>query len=79
MSNEAGGTVPGSIRFGKEGSLEMYDGTEWAPLRRLSGTDLPPVMRDIVADQSSASGDSGGTGNAGDSGGTGDASDEAPA
>lgn len=73
MSNEAGGAVPGAIRFGKEGHLEMFDGADWTPLQRLSDADLPPVMRNIAPAAPPASDD------AGDSGDVGGADDEAPA
>jgi hypothetical protein len=59
MSHEAGGTVPGAVRFGKEGRLEMFDGAEWTPLQRLSDADLPPVMRYIAPVQSPAPDDTG--------------------
>ena len=70
MSNEAGGTVPGAIRFGKEGHLEMFDGAAWTPLQRLSDADLPPVMRNIAPVPPPAPGDADNPG---------DADDEAPA
>jgi len=57
MSNDAGGTVPGAIRFGKEGHLEMFDGAQWTPLQRLSDADLPPVMRNITPVPPSAADD----------------------
>ncbi len=76
MSNEAGGTVPGAIRFGKEGHLEMFDGAQWTPLQRLSDADLPPVMRNITPVPSSATGD---VGDADDSGDADGPDDEAPA
>jgi hypothetical protein len=64
MSNEAGGTVPGAIRFGNEGRLEMFDGAEWTPLQRLSDADLPPVMRNISLAPSPDPGDAGNSGEA---------------
>lgn len=69
MSNEAGGTIPGAIRFGKEGGLEMFDGAEWTPLQRLSDADLPPVMRNIAPVPSPPSDDADGSGGAGDADG----------
>jgi len=75
MSHEAGGTVPGAIRFGMDGHLEMFDGAEWAPLQRLSDADLPPVMRNIGPVPPPTSDDAAG----GAPGGVGDADDEAHA
>lgn len=54
--------MPGAIRFGKEGHLEMFDGAEWTSLQRLSDADLPPVMRNITPVPPSDSGDAGGSG-----------------
>jgi hypothetical protein len=62
MSNDAGEAVPGAIRFGKEGGLEMFDGTEWTSLQRLSDADLPPVMRNIKPLPSPAPDDTGDSG-----------------
>jgi hypothetical protein len=60
MSNEGEGTVPGAVRFGNAGYLEIFDGTEWTPLLRASDADLPPVMRNIPPVQPLAPGDAGG-------------------
>ncbi len=59
--------MPGAVRFGKEGRLEMFDGAEWTPVQRLSDTDLPPVLRSAAV-PSSASDDAGDSGDAEDSG-----------
>jgi hypothetical protein len=54
MSNEVGeadglpaAPVPGAVRFGEGGRLEMFDGATWAPLLRVSDADLPPIMREV--------------------------------
>jgi hypothetical protein len=60
MSNEGAETVPGAVRFGKAGYLEIFDGTDWTPLQRASDADLPPVMRNIPAGPLPAPDDAGG-------------------
>jgi hypothetical protein len=40
------GPAEGDVRFDKAGRLEIFDGTNWSPLQRLSDIELPPVFRD---------------------------------
>lgn len=52
MSNEAGEPggaaahpIPGAVRFGDDGRLEIYGPDGWQPLVRVPDTDLPPITR----------------------------------
>ncbi|HUB38934.1 MAG TPA: hypothetical protein VMA72_08785 [Streptosporangiaceae bacterium] len=54
MTTHAGGqgddklqAVDGDVRFGTSGSLEIFDGTDWVPLRRSSDVGPPIVFRSI--------------------------------
>jgi hypothetical protein len=54
MSNEVSGPgrlpagpVPGAVRFGKEGRLEIFGEDGWTPLQQLSDADMPPITRNI--------------------------------
>jgi hypothetical protein len=41
------GPVPGAIRFGKEGRLEIFGEDGWTPLQQVSDADMPPITRKV--------------------------------
>jgi hypothetical protein len=52
MSNEVGEPggaaahpIPGAVRFGDDGGLEIYGADGWQPLVRVPDTNLPPITR----------------------------------
>jgi hypothetical protein len=52
MSNEVGEPgggaahpIPGAVRFGHDGRLEIYGADGWQPLVRVPDTDPPPITR----------------------------------
>jgi hypothetical protein len=50
-AGQAGGVqrdpVEGQVRFGGGGFLEIFDGTHWTPLERVSDIEGSPVFRDL--------------------------------
>lgn len=39
--------VEGQVRFGSGGLLELFDGTQWTPLERVSDIEGSPVFRGL--------------------------------
>jgi hypothetical protein len=47
--NDASGKPPeGAVRYGGKGNLEIFNGTSWEPLIRVSDVDQPPILRHIT-------------------------------